>query len=329
MIPTNPKLAVAAALALGAGIAPARTLPAPSSARAAAAPSAGPDHAAFARIADQCRGKDGFADPAPPARVFGSAARNPAQSGVYYVGTCTVTVLLVTSPRGHVLIDAATHEAVPSILANIRALGFAPHDIRWIVTSHEHFDHVGGLADMVRATGARVAARAAALPVLTSGKVDPADPQAQKIAGFAPVKVDRVVADGERVMLAGMAFTASATPGHTAGSTSWSWTTCAGADCRRFDYVDSISAFALGTYRMSDHPAIIATFRATFARVAARPCGVLLTPHPVASDMFARLSGAKPLATPGDCPAYAATGAKRLDDLLAAEAAGPKTPPRL
>lgn len=275
---------------------------------------ADPDQPAFQRIAAQCRGKTAFSDPAPPARIFGN---------LFYVGTCNVTALLITSPRGHVLIDAPTHEAAPAILANIRALGLAPRDVRWIILSHEHFDHVGGLADIVRATGAKVAARAAMAPVLASGKVDPADPQAQKIEGFAPVRVSRIVSDGEVVRLGGLSFTASATPGHTAGSTSWTWQACAGGDCRRFDYVDSISALALGTYRISDHPALVATFRRTFAAIAARPCGVLLTPHPQASAMFERLSGARPLATPGDCRDYAAGGAARLDALLASEAAAP------
>ena len=274
--------------------------------------SARPDHPAFQRIVSQCRGMTAFSDPAPPARIFGN---------VFYVGTCNVTALLITSPLGHVLIDAPTHEAAPAILANIRALGFAPRDVRWILLSHEHFDHVGGLADMVRATGAKVAARAAMAAVLASGKVDPADPQAQEIDGFAPVQVSRIVSDGEVVKLAGMSFTASATPGHTAGSTSWTWRSCAGGGCRRFDYVDSISALALGTYRISAHPELVATFRRTFAAIAARPCGVLLTPHPAASAMFERLTGARPLETPGDCRDYAAAGAARLDALLASEAA--------
>jgi metallo-beta-lactamase class B len=304
VLPLLAGLAALLTLSIGAGALPA-------AAPVAARPEAGPDVAAFNRIASQCRGKDGFSDPAPPARIFGN---------VYYVGTCTVTVLLVTSPRGHVLLDAATHEAAPGILANIRALGFNPRDVRWIVTSHEHFDHVGGLADLARATGARIAALPAALPVLTSGKVDPADPQAQRIDGFAPVRVSRVLRDGETVVLGGTEFTVSATPGHTVGSTSWSWRSCAGADCRRIDYVDSLSALALGTYRMSDHPEVIAMFRRTLAKVAARPCGLLLTPHPVASDMFARFTGQKPLQSAGDCRAYAAANVKRLDDLIAGEA---------
>ncbi len=98
---------------------------------------AGPDRAATEAIVKQCGTTEDFSAPAPPARLFGNT---------YYVGTCTISVLLITSPKGHVLVDAATDTAVPSILANIRALGFRSQDVRWIVTSHEHFDHVGGLA---------------------------------------------------------------------------------------------------------------------------------------------------------------------------------------
>lgn len=306
MILSLPRLALAAVLSLLPG-----SLPTAALARFAGSAAAGPDHAAFQRITTLCRGKDDFSDPAPPARITGN---------VYYVGTCNVTALLVTSPRGHVLIDAPTQEAVPAILANIRALGLRERDVRWILVSHEHFDHVGGLALIARATRAEVIARAAQVPALASGKVDPADPQAQGIHGFLPVRVGRVVADGQPLRLAGTTFIPTATPGHTTGSTSWTWQSCTGGRCQRIDYVDSLSALALGTYRLSDHPALVARFRATFAQVAARPCGLLLTPHPVASDMFARLSGVKPLATPNDCRTYAAQAGKRLDDLLAGEA---------
>jgi metallo-beta-lactamase class B len=300
------------AAALGAASAPA---PAPAQPSFAGFGAGGPDKAAFARNIANCRGHDDFSYPAEPARIFGN---------VWYVGTCNVTALLVTSPLGHVLIDAPTRESAPRILANIRSLGFLEREVRWILVSHEHYDHVGGLAEVVRATGARIIARAPAVPTLASGKPDPADPQAETIGGFAPVRVARVVGDGEVVALPGLTFVASATPGHTAGSTSWWWRSCIGGDCRRFDYVDSISALALGSYRMSHHPDLVATFRRTFAAVAARPCGVLMTPHPSASDMFARFAGIKPFSLPGACRDYAAGGEKRLADLLASEAAAGK-----
>lgn len=258
-------------------------------------------------IATQCAGKDSFTDPAPPARIFGN---------VWYVGTCTVTVVLVTGPEGHLLIDAGMEESVPAVLANIRTLGFDPRDVKAIVTSHEHFDHVGGLASLAKATGAKVMALPAAAAVLRTGKVSPADPQAQKIHGFTPARVDRVIQPGGQVRVGPIRLTAIATPGHTEGSTSWRWKSCDGADCRTFTYIDSITALPLGTYSFRRHPARVAMFRKTFARVAALDCGILLTPHPGASALFERMRGDQPLHDPGACKALVASARARLDTAL-------------
>lgn len=275
---------------------------------------AGPDRAATQTLVKQCEGKEDFSAPAPPARLYGNT---------YYVGTCTVSVLLVTSPQGHVLVDAATEAAVPSILANIRALGFRPEDIRWIVTSHEHFDHVGGLAALAKATGAKVALSAPAAAVIASGKVDPADSQAAVLTDhdFAPVKADRIVTTGDAVRVGPLRLTMMATPGHTTGSSSWTWQSCAGKQCQTVSYIDSISALAGGAYRFSDHPEVVARFRRTFAAIAARRCGILVTPHPSASELFERMLGEQPLAPTTACRDYAGKGRKGLDAQLAKEAA--------
>ena len=76
-----------------------------------------------------CAGKDGWSDPAPPLHVFGNT---------YDVGTCGITVLLITSPKGHVLLDAGPAEAAPLVAANIERLGFRLGDVKLIGTSHEH-----------------------------------------------------------------------------------------------------------------------------------------------------------------------------------------------
>ena len=295
-------LILASALAIAPGLA------------LAAPTAAGPDRAAMQALTKQCAGKEDFSDPAPPARLYGNT---------YYVGTCTVSVLLVTSPQGHVLVDSATEKAVPSILANIRALGFKPEDIRWIVSSHEHFDHVGGLAALARATGAKVALSAPAAAVLETGMVDPADSQYTDIKDFpiTPIKADRILAPGAVVQAGPLRLRASFTPGHTTGGTSWSWQSCANKRCRTISYIDSISALAAAPYRFSDHPEVVARFRRTFAAIAARRCDVLVTPHPSASDLFERMLGEAPLGPKDACKRYAAAGRKRLDALLANEAA--------
>lgn len=278
---------------------------------AAAAPAPAQAVAEGAALAKACVGRDGWSDPAPPARIFGNS---------YYVGTCGITALLITSPGGHILIDGATAEAAPEIAANIRRLGFRLSDVRYLLNSHEHVDHAGGLAALKQLTGARLVARAEARRVLTSGKVDPADPQAGVIPSFSGLAVDRIVADGETVRLGPLALRAHATPGHTTGSTSWSWRACEGEVCRSFVYADSLTAVSADGYRFSDHPSLVARFRRTFDRVAQLDCGVLITPHPGASNLFERLAGRATLADPGACLAYADAARKRLDQRLASEA---------
>jgi metallo-beta-lactamase class B len=262
-------------------------------------------------LAAACAGRDGWSDPAPPARIAGN---------IFYVGTCGISAVLIASPGGHVLIDGATAEAAPHIAANIRKLGFDPREVRLLLSSHEHVDHAGGLAELKRLTGAKVAARAEARTVLESGQMDTADPQAGAIPGFAPVAVDRIVADGEKVRHGPIVLTTYATPGHTIGSTSWSWRACEAGTCRTIVYADSLTPVSAEGYRFTDHPELVARFRATFDRVARMGCDVLITPHPQASNLFARLSGEAPLADRGACAAYAEGARRRLDDRLAREA---------
>src|SRR5690606_37077344 len=133
-----------------------------------ALPHAGPAIADDATAPVACAADAGWDDPAAPRRIHGNT---------WYVGTCGISALLVTSPEGHVVIDGATPKGGAQIVANIRALGFEPADGRAIVFSHEHFDHAGGLAELQRATGAPVFARAPAVGTLERGASDRSDPQ--------------------------------------------------------------------------------------------------------------------------------------------------------
>lgn len=278
----------------------------------ASAPAAAPPAPTGKALAAACADRDGWSDPAPPAKLFGNT---------YYVGTCGITALLIDAPAGPILIDAATAEAAPAILANIRALGFDPKRIRAILTSHEHFDHVGGLAALHAATGAPVIALADAAPQLENGTPDPRDPQRGALDSFTGVPVAQRLRDGQPLAFADIRITAHATPGHTPGSTSWTWQSCEGSACRTIAYVDSLTAISADGYRFSDHPDYVAMLRATFAKVPTLPCDILVTPHPGASNLFARLAGEAPLAGADGCAAYAAAASKRLDDRLAKEAA--------
>lgn len=265
---------------------------------------------AFARA---CAGKDGWDEPAPPVRVHGNT---------YYVGTCGITALLLTSRDGHVLIDTGTEAGADLVAANIRRLGFKVSDVKWIVHSHEHHDHVGGFARMRDLTGGEVVASVAAAPVLRTGVIPASDPQFGILPRMTPVPVARTVRNGDTIRLGGILLKAIETPGHTAGALSWQWVSCDGGVCRTMVYADSLSPVSRDDYKFSAHPALVTTFAASFPRVAALECDIVLTPHPSASNMTARFAGgAAALFDPQGCRNYAAAKARGLEERLAKEAA--------
>lgn len=264
-----------------------------------------------------CADDAGWNDPTAPLNIYGNT---------WYVGTCGISALLVTSPEGHVLIDGATSQAGEQILANIRTLGFKPEDVRFVLSTHEHSDHAGGLAGLQRATGAPILARVPAVATLERGASDRSDPQFLELKSFPAVANVQSITDDEVVKVGSLALQAIATPGHTAGGTSWTWRSCVGDDCRQIVYADSLTAISDDVYRYSDdaaHPGYVAMFRETLARVAALPCDILITPHPSASRLWQRIgsSANEPLVDTGACRVYAKNATERLDKRLTDEAA--------
>lgn len=250
--------------------------------------------------------------PAPPVRIH---------ANTYLVGTCGIASILIVGSDGNVLIDGGPEGAGELIAANVRALGFRMRDIRFILVSHEHPDHVGGIAALQRMSGAVVVASAPAARVLDSGQQGRDDPQYGELKSFPPVRAERIVADGGAVQLGNIRAEAMATPGHTPGALSWRWESCAGAVCRTMVYADSLTPVAAKAYRFADHPAYLAAYRASLARLAASRCEILLTPHPDASAMKERMTGRLPLFDEGACKAYAERRGKELDARLAKEGA--------
>ena len=280
---------------------------------------AGQEHApsldapSFAEWQQQCAGKDGrdaWLDPAPPYRVFGNT---------YDVGTCGITALLVQTADGYVLVDSGMPEAAPLVAANIERLGVPLSAVKWLISSHEHLDHVGATAELKRMTGAKVSALEVAKQPLETGLPYPEDPQAASIPPFEGFAVDKVLADGEPLIVGGVSITPRSTPGHTPGSTSWTWQACEGEVCHAIAYADSVSTPAADGYRFADHPDYVARIRAGIANVAQLDCDILLTPHPGASNMAERLAGSAPLIDAEACKNYSANALEQLDQLLSEE----------
>lgn len=264
--------------------------------------------------AAQCEDWDEWDKPGPPFRIHGNS---------YYVGTCGIGAILITSLEGHFLIDTGTEQGAQVVLANIRALGFDPADISIILTSHEHYDHVGGLSVLRGVTQAPIYTAPAAVRVLQSGQSSEDDPQHGMHQAMSPVTGVRPIRPGQRVLLTldVLQLTPLETPGHTPGALSWQWESCDEAgECLTIVYADSMSPVSSDSYRFSDHAEYLAAYRAGIARVAALECDILLTPHPSASDMRDKLLG-DGLASGTSCRDYAASITERLDARLAEEAA--------
>lgn len=271
---------------------------------------------------DACKPGAKWTEPATPRRIYGNT---------WFVGTCGLSAILVTSDKGHVLIDGDLEEDAPLIEASIRALGFKLEDVRFILNSHEHFDHAGGIAKLQHDTHATVAARAPAAAALERGRGDRSDPQFLSGKGYPPVANVRRIDDGATLEVGDIALTAYATPGHTPGSTSWIWTSCEGARCLHIVYADSLTPISDDVFRYSDeaaHPGVLAAFRRSAETIAALPCDILLTPHPDASDLWERLrpGAPAPLVDAGACQRYAAGAKQNLDARLDKEKANAATP---
>jgi metallo-beta-lactamase class B len=152
--------------------------------------------------------------PSEPFRVAGT---------VHFVGTAELGAYLITTSAGHVLIDGGLPASAPVIEASIRQLGFDPKDIRVLLTTQAHFDHVGSMAHFRKLSGARVEVMDGDVPVLESGgrKDYLFGGPGNEAYHYEPVRVDRTLKDGDTVKLGGVTLTARRTPGHTPGSTTW------------------------------------------------------------------------------------------------------------
>lgn len=242
----------------------------------------------------------------------------------YYVGTAGISAVLVTSPEGHILIDGTGAKGASIVAENIRSLGVKLTDVKYILNSHAHSDHAGGIAALQKLSGATVVAGRANLATLASGKAGRDDPQYGDLDDFEPVAALRGASDGDVIHVGSLAVTAHATPGHTPGGVSWTWTSCDNGKCERMVFGDSLSARAADGYRFTDHTDIVASFRKTFAAFEALPCDILVTAHPEANDLLARLqrqdkAGVAAFIDPNACRDLVAYEQDRLNKRLANE----------
>jgi metallo-beta-lactamase class B len=202
---------------------------------------------------------------------------------VYYVGSNDIAQFLIVTPEGHFLLDSGFEASVPRLRENIAALGFRFQDIKFLLTSHAHIDHVQAHALVRRLTGATVVASSRDGAFLAAG--GKGESVYDGVYSWPPCHVDRFVADGDEISLGGTTLTAHLTPGHTMGATTWTMRVKApGADpkARPLDVVFFPSANINPGVRLvgnARYPTIAEDFERSFAIWNALPCDVFLGAH--------------------------------------------------
>jgi metallo-beta-lactamase class B len=179
----------------------------------AQAPPAGSDPLAIggkdtAWFMDRVGRPDTDSEPQAPFKIMGN---------VYYVGANNIASILVATPRGHILLDTGTQKMAAVVFPNMVKLGFKPADIKVMLISHAHYDHMETMETIRRITGATVAALEAEVPALVSGH----DLSSNETWGQEPIQVGRVLKSGEDIQLGGATVKAIWTPGHTPGAAAY------------------------------------------------------------------------------------------------------------
>jgi metallo-beta-lactamase class B len=253
---------------------------------------------------------------------------------VYYVGTEGLASFLVTSPNGHVLINSALTEATPLIKANIDKLGFKLTDIKYLLSTEAHYDHAGGWAELKKETGAQLVAGAADKPLLEGGIYPGQEDNAA--LKFPPVKVDRVVADGEKITIPDtvgkgrakrdLVLIAHATPGHTPGCISWTTLTREQKWNHTVVFFCSMSVAANRVVGGLSYPGIVEDYKKTFATAKGMIADVFLAPHTEMFKMSEKVPligkyGVNPFVKAGEFHTYLRDAEKAFDEGLAKQKA--------
>ena len=218
-----------------------------------------------------------WSTPVKPFRIAGP---------IYYVGTKGLAAYLIVSNQGAILLDGTTAENAPLIERNIQTVGVPLRDVKRLISDHAHSDHVGALAQIKQDTGAEFLASAGDKWALEHGRVR--GDTDYKPKPFAPIKVDRVVRDGETMQLGDVTLTAQLTPGHTPGCTSWSTTVQDRG--RQLNVLFLCSITVAGNILVGNraYPGIASDFCATFRKLGTMKADIVLPSHPDIAEVIER-----------------------------------------
>lgn len=202
-------------------------------------------------------------------------------ANVYYVGTYDLSSYLITSDQGHMLINTGVGSSVPMIRANVESLGFRFGDIKLLLATHGHWDHVGGMAAIKRMTGARMLMHEADVPVLEDGgNSDFRFYPKGRGTVYEPVKVDQALKDSEKVRLGGTELTVHHHPGHTKGATSFTFTVREGGRDYRVGIINTAGINeGVQLLKSPGYPNIVQDYANTIAKQKKMTIDVFLSSH--------------------------------------------------
>lgn len=205
---------------------------------------------------------------------------------VWYVGTKGLGVYAVVTRAGAILVSGPLAQSAGEVERSLATIGVRPHQIKWILNSHAHFDHAAAFAELRHWSGAKLVASAGDAPALRRGRHEADNENGH--TRFPPVPVDRIVRDGEHVRVGDVALTALLTPGHTPGCTSWTMPVVERG--RRLNLVFLCSLTVAGNRLIGNraYPGIVGDYRRSFDRVAALKADIVLPMHPDLVDLIGR-----------------------------------------
>ncbi len=262
--------------------------------------------------------------PIKPFRIIGN---------IYYLGMQNYTSFLITTPEGDILLDTMTDPGAPVIRKGIEELGFHLTDIKILLQTHAHVDHVGGLAAMKQLTGAKVLVMAQDAEVLADG--GKSDFRSDGRLLWAPVRADQIIHDGEKVRLGNVTMVAHLTAGHTKGCTTW--TTVTEDNGRKYNVVFVCSNRVndgIPLVGNTKYPTVAEDFANGFKTLKKLPCDVFLASHAYMFNLEEKLKrmqqgpGPNPFIDPQGYREYIADYEQAFLDQLQKERAGGPPAPR-
>jgi metallo-beta-lactamase class B len=255
---------------------------------------------------------------------------------LYYVGSRDLAAYLVTTPRGNILINANLASSPPLIRTSVEKLGFRWSDTKILLNSQAHFDHMAGAAEILRQTHAENMVMEGDVDVVESGGRTDFLAKSGSLQTYASAHVNRVLHDGDTVVLGGVTLVAHKTAGHTRGCTTWTLLSHLPgeptATLRNIVIVGGVSFwsdfhFVDRPERPASYPGIATDFRRTFATLHALHCDVFLGAHGIYFDLLDKLSrdsksGVSPWIDPSGYRAYIDEAEHDFDTALAKELQG-------